>query len=221
LNATTANSRQQWRQKGWHNAKSSFVVDPGRLLIVVALVFAHAAWSGDYEDGVAAFERRDYATAFTKFRSAAQQGNARAQTIVGMMYNEGQGIAQDYTEAVGWYRLAAHQGQPDAQYNLALKYDKGEGVAQDYQEAVRWYRLAAKQGLAQAQYNLGVSYAKGQGVLQDHTRAHMRFNLAAISGDKDSVKNRDIAASKMTPQQIEQAQRMARECMASNFKKCD
>ena len=66
-----------------------------RLLVVIALVFAHAAWSGDMEDGLAAYQRKDYATAFTKFRSAAQQGNRDAQTFVGMMYNEGKGVAQD------------------------------------------------------------------------------------------------------------------------------
>jgi hypothetical protein len=49
----------------------------------------------------------------------------------------------------------------------------------------------------------------------------MWFNIAAVNGDKDSVKNRDIAASKMSLQKVEQAQRMARECMNSNFKKCD
>jgi len=49
----------------------------------------------------------------------------------------------------------------------------------------------------------------------------MWFNIAAIAGDKDSVKNRDFAARKMSPQQIKQAQRMSRECMASNFTKCD
>jgi len=49
----------------------------------------------------------------------------------------------------------------------------------------------------------------------------MWFNIAAVGGNKDSVKNRDITASKMTAQQIEQAQRMARECMSSNFTKCD
>ena len=130
-------------------------------------------------------------------------------------------VAQDYKEAVRWYLLAAKQGDPDAQYNLALKYDKGQGVAQDYKEAVRWYRLAAKQGLAEAQNNLGVMYGLGQGVLQDHIRAHMWFNIAAITGKKNSVEGRDLTASKMTAQQIEQAQRMARECMASNFTKCD
>jgi TPR repeat protein len=72
-----------------------------------------------------------------------------------------------------------------------------------------------------AQTNLGFMYGNGQGALEDYVRAHMWFNIAAINGDKDSVKNRNVAASKMTPKQIEQAQRMARECMASNFTKCD
>jgi len=192
-----------------------------RLLIVIALLFAHTAVSGDYEDGWAAYEQKDYATAFSKFRSAAQLGNAAAQALVGMMYSEGLGVAQDYKEAVRWWLLAAKQGNSTAQYNLGNMYRNGHDIAQDYKEAVRWYRLAAQQGLTEAQHNLGFMYGNGQGVLQDHTRAHMWSNIAAINGDKGSVKNRDIVASKMSPQQIEQAQRMARECMASNFKKCD
>ncbi|NCX62196.1 MAG: sel1 repeat family protein, partial [Betaproteobacteria bacterium] len=90
-------------------------------------------------------------------------------------------------------------------------FDDGKGVAQDYKEAVRWYQLAAKQGNAEAQNNLGVMYGLGQGVLQDYTRAHMWLNIAAITGKKNSVEGRDLTASKMTAQQIEQAQRMARE----------
>jgi len=82
-------------------------------------------------------------------------------------------------------------------------------------------RNKAVQGEPEAQNNLGVMYGLGQGVLQDYVRAHMWFNVVAANGYKDSAKNRDQAASKMTPQQLEQAQRMARECMASNFKKCD
>ena len=191
------------------------------LLIIVALVFANTVWSGDYEDGLAAYARKDYATAVTKFRSAAQQGVAEAQTNLGFMYSNGQGVGQDYTEAVRWYQLAAQQGIAEAQYNLGVMYDNGRGVAQDYKEAVRWYQLAAKQGNPNAQHNLGGMYSNGQGIIQDFVRAHMWYNIAAVDGDKDSVKNRDIVARKMTAQQIEQAQRMARECMASNFKKCD
>jgi len=192
-----------------------------RLLIVIALVFAHTAVAGDFEDGVAALGHKDYATAISKFRSAALQGSVAAQYNLGVMYDRGEGVAQDYKEAVRWYQLAAQQGDADAQYNLGIMYRNGQGVAQDYKQAMRWYRLAALQGNAKAQNNLGFMYGNGFGVVQDYVRAHMWYNIAAVNGDKMSVENRDIVASKMTPQQIDQAQRMARECMASNFKKCD
>ncbi|NDE05666.1 MAG: sel1 repeat family protein, partial [Flavobacteriia bacterium] len=108
-----------------------------------------------------------------------------------------------------------------AQHNLGFMYMNGRGVAQDYKEAVRWYRLAALQGNTKAQNNLGVMYGVGQGVAQDNPRAHMWFNIAAVNNDRKSVEGRDLIARKMTPQQVEHAQRMARECMASNFTKCD
>ena len=120
-----------------------------------------------------------------------------------------------------WYKLAAAQDHAGAQHNLGVRDQEGQGVAQDYAEAVRWYKLAAAQGLADAQYNLGIMYAEGHGVLQDHTLAHMWFNIAAVKGDKDAVENREIAAGKMTAQQIERAQKMARDCSARNFKNCD
>jgi TPR repeat protein len=100
-------------------------------------------------------------------------------------------------------------------------YDKGQGVAQDYKEAVRWYKFAAQQGEPLAQYNLGVRHYEGKGVLQDHIRAHMWFNIASVSGHGISAKNRDIMARTMPAQQLEQALRMARECMNSNFTKCE
>jgi TPR repeat protein len=190
------------------------------IAVLISVVFT-TALAGDFEDGIAAIEHKDYATALIKFRNAAQQGSVEAQFNLGLMYDMGHGVAQDYKEAVRWYQRAAQQGLAEAQYTLGLMYNLGQGIAQDYKEAVRWFRLAAKQRYKAAQHNLGVMYMAGQGVLQDYTRAHMWFNIAAVSGDKDSVKGRDLAASKMTAQQIEQAQRMARECMASNFTKCD
>jgi TPR repeat protein len=90
-------------------------------------------------------------------------------------------------------------------------YAHGQGVPQDYKEAVKWYRLSAEQGNAHAQFNLGQMYYQGQGVTQDYIQAHMWFNLAGASGDADSIKNRDAVANKMTPEQIAEAQRLARE----------
>jgi len=81
--------------------------------------------------------------------------------------------------------------------------------------------LAAAQGRASAQYNLGVMYGNGQGVVQDYVRAHMWYNLAAVKGNSDAVKQREIVAKKMTLEQIAVAQKLARECQARDFKKCD
>ena len=100
-------------------------------------------------------------------------------------------------------------------------YDNGQGVVQDYAEAVRWYKLAAAQGDVKAQYNLGVKYATGLGVLQNNVQAHMWFNIAAVKGDKAAVKNREFFENKMTAEQIAQAQKLAKECQARNYKNCD
>jgi len=155
------------------------------LSLVIALMFTGAVQAGDYEDGKAAYDRKDYIVALARWRWAAEQGSASAQ------------------------------------FSLGFMYDKGQGVVQDYAEAVRWYKLAAAQGNTQAQLNLGASYGKGEGVAQDYLRAHMWLNLAAVGGDELSIKNRDIIAAKMTPQQIAEAQKLARECQARKFKNCD
>jgi hypothetical protein len=91
-------------------------------------------------------------------------------------------------------------------------YLNGNGVRQDHAEALKWFRKAADQGLAVAQNNLGLMYAQGQGVPRDYVQAHMWFNLAASQGNfRRSVKARDAIASLMTPAQIAEAQRLARE----------
>ena len=54
------------------------------LLIVVT---ASRAWA-DFQVGVEAYERGDYATALTEFRRLAQQGNAVAQSNLGQMYRK-------------------------------------------------------------------------------------------------------------------------------------
>ena len=97
-----------------------------------------------------------------------------------------------------------------AQLNLGLMYSKGHGVPQDYKEAVRLYRLSAEQGHAKAQSNLGTMYYNGQGVPQDYVLAHMWFNLSGSNGYKDAVKKRNLVEKRMTKQQIEKAQEMAR-----------
>jgi TPR repeat protein len=105
----------------------------------------------DFVAGLPAFYSGDYATALREWTPLAEQGDALAQVILGLMYNNGEGVPQDHAEALRWYRLAAAQGYAEAQVDLGLMHDLGRGVPQDDAEALRWYRLAAAQGNAKAQ----------------------------------------------------------------------
>jgi TPR repeat protein len=169
----------------------------------------------------ASYEKGDYETALREFQPLAEQGNISAQFNLGQMYRRRQGVPQDDKTAVKWYRLAAEQGYDRAQNNLGAMYDNGKGVLQDYKTAVKWYRLAAEQGDANAQSNLGVMYTNGKGVLQDYVRALMWYNIASISGESENAsKNRDIVEKRMTTSRIEDAQRLARECVRKKYKGC-
>ena len=192
------------------------------LCLVVALLMGGAglSWSADFQKGLEAAKTGDYATALREWTPLAEQGDVEAQYNLGQMYAEGQGVPQDYKAAVNWYTLAAEQGAAKAQFNLGFMYRKGQGVPQDYKAAVQWYRLAAEQGFAEAQTNLGTRYALGQGVPQNYVRAHMWFNLSSANGAELGSENRDITAGEMTPVDILIAERLARECMAKDYKGC-
>ena len=80
----------------------------------------------------------------------------------------------------------------------------------DYKTALEKWKPLAEQGLADAQSNLGTMYQNGQGVPQDYALAHMWWSLAGSNGDKDAVTNLNIVEKEMSPEQIEEAQEMAR-----------
>ena len=148
-------------------------------------------------------------------RARAEAGESEAQHKLGRAYADGTSVPQDAAEAMRWYRLAAEQGDAEAQFHLGFGYADGTGVPQDDAEAVRRYRLAADQGFADAQFNLGLAYVGGCGVTADSVQAHMWLNLAAsrqTGEDRESaVTARNQLAGRMTPDQLAEAQRLARE----------
>ena len=190
------------------------------IILAFLITLSSPVTAQDFDKGMAAYINMDYATAFKELKPLAEQGLAKAQHFLGVMYKYGQGVIQDYKEAVKLYKLAAEQGDAKAQNSLGVMYTNGWGVLQDYKEAVKLYKLSAEQGFANAQTNLGNMYDNGQGVLQDNIVAHMWFNIGAANGSEIGGTNRDEVAKKMTPAAIEEAQAMARECMSSSYTKC-
>lgn len=144
------------------------------------LLLASAALAG-LPEGEAAFAQRDWRTALRELKPLADQGNARAQFLMGGIARSNQDAGRDDpTEAIGWYRKAAAQGLPEAQRELAfvLLNTKPPQTA----EAVSLYAAAAQRGDAESQYQLGVLYDRGMGVKPDIAQRQAWWNKAAAQG---------------------------------------
>jgi TPR repeat protein len=175
-----------------------------------------AAAPANADAAYAAYQDNEYPAALRLVRPLAEAGDARAQSLLGLMYYRGRGLPQDDGAAAEWFRRAADQGDTSAQFYLGGMYTEGRGVPQVYTEAARFYQMAAERGDGQAQYNLGIAYARGEGVEQDLVKAHLYFNLAAARlndprGRVAAARNRDRVAAEISPEQLEQAQKQARE----------
>ena len=127
-----------------------------------------------------------------KEREAASKGHADAQFELGLIYEQGRGLAQDYGEAARCYKQAAEQGIDEAQFRLGWLFEKGLGVTEDFVQALAWYQLSAAQGRASAQCAVGRMYENGRGTKQDFTEA-MAAWLSA-SGYIHSLNNRSSCA---------------------------
>jgi len=117
----------------------------------------------------------------------------------------------DFRKAIHEWRALANKDDPEAEFRLGAMYERGEGTAMDLNQAVNWYRKAAYQGRAQAQYALGMLVANGKGTSQDDVLASMWLNLASSAGDTDATKELAELTIRMTPQQVDNAQRLAKD----------
>jgi hypothetical protein len=113
----------------------------------------------------------------------------------------------------------ARNGSADAQFDLAKNYETGRiGLPKDFAQAQYWYRKAADQGDPYAEASLGILFNFGKGVPRDYEQAYMWYERAAMhaqGGNKDSiVEMRDGIAENLTPQQIAEAKRLAKEWKA-------
>ena len=184
-------------------------------LFIVTLILSSFAYAADFSKGAEAYNKRAFREALQEFKPLALQGDILSQFILGEMYEYGRGVVQDHAEAVHWYKLSSDQGNAFAQQALGNMYLFGKGVEQSYAEAARWYIAASEQGNKIAQHNIGVMYFNGQGVLQNYVLAHMWLNIAASQGYAQAIEARSTVAKKMTPTQIEEAQKLAQEWMNS------
>ena len=171
-----------------------------KLLLVLYVSAIAPAVAQPLEEGLAAAQRGDYASAAGLLGPLAEQGNPIAQINFGLMHENGHGVPRDYVAAVSWYRKAAEQGNARGQTNLGTMYVRGLGVPQDYAAAASWFRRAADQGESIAQYNFGVMYENGHGVPKNDATAVSWYRKAADQGHAGAQKKLQVLVGRASVQ---------------------
>lgn len=90
----------------------------GGLLVAAQIWGLSGAFAGPWEDGMVAYNRGDYVPAIRLFRPLAEKGNPKAQSLLGVMYRKGQGVARNSVHAFIWFKRAAANGDAGARAEL-------------------------------------------------------------------------------------------------------
>ena len=118
-------------------------------LVFLLVCLVAPAWA-DFQAGMDARNRGDFAKAMREWQPLAEQGNAPAQFYLGLLYENGDGVPEDYKKAREWYEKSAAQGEANAQFYLGLMSAFGRGGPLDLVQAHMWYSLASASGHARA-----------------------------------------------------------------------
>ncbi|MDJ0514140.1 MAG: tetratricopeptide repeat protein [Methyloceanibacter sp.] len=190
----------------------------------VIATMATESLAQDFDDGVKAVQKGDFATAVKIWTPLAEKGSRAAQFNLAVIYDDGMGIPEDNAEAAKWYRKAAENGFPQAQLFLGNMYVEGEGVPEDNEEGLKWFRKAAKDKSAigaDAQARIGRIYERGIGVEKDDVTAYVWFSVAAANGSDEATLETQSVVKRLTSSQLAEAQQRSKRCMASGYEDCE
>lgn len=156
---------------------------------------------------------KNLSKSFPLLRDAAEQGKSTvdSEMAIAQAYLLGAGVPRDIDMAIDWYSRAAEHGSSEAQNELGYIYSSGKYIKEDLKKAVYYFRQAAFNGHPVAQYNLGVTYYTGMGQDFDLKQAYAWFELARANGHKNAEKSIEDLGLELTPAEIEEAHRIARQ----------
>ena len=117
------------------------------------------------------------------FRSAAEAGDPEAQSLLGRMYLDGEGMEQSDKKAFKWISLAAEQNEPYSLDYLGYMYYEGRGTEKSFEKALDCFVRSAEEGNPEGAFNAGSMYLQGEGTNRDLSKAEEYFLIAADSGD--------------------------------------
>lgn len=149
-------------------------------------------------------------------RKSAEKGNIGAQSSLAYyLYNKGNSSPEEQAESQVLYLQAAVQGDVESQFNVAMSFLNSE----KYEQAAFWFEKAASAGDIYSQREFAELLLSGKGRSQDIVQAYFWFYVSASRGNDSSVYSLNELQKQLLPQQMENAQRMAREWLAAHPKK--
>lgn len=144
-------------------------------------VFVPLTWAGPVEDGMTAYSRGDFKTAYRLLSGPAEAGDARAQHYMGALAQAGHGKG-----AARWFERAIAQGHADSLVAMGYIVLQGKERRRDVDEAFRWFKMGAERGSSQGLLNLSRHYEAGLLVPQDRARAAELRQRAIRAGNPDA-----------------------------------
>lgn len=158
------------------------------ILYVSVFVCSACAYAG-IDDGYKAYYAGDFAKAFKKWKRLADAGDSRAMLLIGVLYENGEGVPQNYKNAFLYFKKANAKGDIEAKGALGKLYLYGLGIDQDCQLGRQLLLRSASAGVADAQFELGMMFRDGkvsktskQCAFQDQQQALQWFRKAAEQG---------------------------------------
>lgn len=126
---------------------------------------------------------QDFQKCFEYSKEAAQLGNVRSYTVLGILYRDGSYVIKDVRQAMEYFKYAAAGGDFKAPRFLGLLFEEPEEGEPDYGKAFSWYQMAAEKGDITGKFLLGRLYERGLGVERDYKRAMELYLDSASRGD--------------------------------------
>ncbi|XP_053253301.1 death ligand signal enhancer isoform X2 [Podarcis raffonei] len=131
---------------------------------------------------------KQWKTAFSCFKLAADQNHSKAQFNVGLCYEHGRGTKKNVAKAVFYYQRAARQGHPMAQHRYTqclLRHCPRADKKENVQDAVGLLDEGAAAGLTE-----------GTRVSQNSPTARQRYQEAAAASSKAAQERIRVMAQK-------------------------
>lgn len=170
------------------------------LALLAAVPAARAEADPEFAAAKRAYDASAFVEAAKLVRPLAEQGNPRAQFLLGQMLFFGLGMERDDARAAQSYAMAAQAGNTEAMYRLGYLYATGQGVGYSAAAAERFWIAAASKGHRGAIVALADFYHEGLYRKEDEVLARRWLNRAAMTGDIESMYK--LARRLMTPEKV-------------------